>query len=105
VFGFAGLWERWRPATGDPVETFTIMTTDANEAIAKIHDRMPVILPKESEDMWLHGEAGEARKLLTPYAGPINLRAVSRHVSNVNNEGPQCLDDAEPQWDSQQRLL
>jgi len=105
VFSFAGLWERWKPATGDTVETFTIVTTDANAAVAEIHDRMPVILPKEAEETWLHGDAAEARKLLTPYAGTVNLRAVSRHVSNVNNEGPECLDDAEPSWGSQQSLL
>ena len=106
VFGFAGLWERWKPAeAGDAVETFAIVTTDANAVVAEIHDRMPVILPKEAEEAWLHGEAGEARKLLMPYAGPVNLRAVSRHVSNVNNEGPECLDDAESQWGSQQSLL
>jgi putative SOS response-associated peptidase YedK len=105
VFGFAGLWERWRPAQGEPVETFTIVTTQANAAIAEIHDRMPVILPREAEDTWLHGDAAEACKLLTPYSGAVNLRAVSRHVSNVNNEGPECLDDAEPSWGSQQSLL
>jgi putative SOS response-associated peptidase YedK len=87
------------------VESFTIMTTDANDTVAKIHDRMPVILPKDSEDTWLHGNAHEARMLLTPYAGTVNLRAVSRYVSNVNNEGPECLDDAEPSWGSQQSLL
>ncbi len=105
VFGFAGLWERWKPASGDAVETFTIVTTDANDAVAQIHDRMPVILPKEAEEQWLHGDPDEARKLLTPYARPVNLRAVSRHVSNVNNEGPECLDDAEPSWGSQQSLI
>jgi putative SOS response-associated peptidase YedK len=47
VFGFAGLWERWRPEAGDPVDTFTIVTTDANEAVGSIHDRMPVILSPE----------------------------------------------------------
>jgi putative SOS response-associated peptidase YedK len=105
VFGFAGLWERWKPADGDPVESFAIMTTDANDAVAKIHDRMPVILPKDSEDIWLHGNRDQARTLLTPYAGPVNLRPVSRYVSNVNNEGPECLDDAGPSWGSQQSLL
>jgi putative SOS response-associated peptidase YedK len=105
VFGFAGLWERWKPASGDPVETFAIMTTDANEAVSQVHDRMPVILPKEAEEPWLHGDAVEARKLLTPYSGAISLRAVSRHVSNVKNDGPECLDDAEPSWGSQQSLL
>jgi putative SOS response-associated peptidase YedK len=106
VFGFAGLWERWKPpGGGDPVETFTIVTTDANEAIAPIHDRMPVILPPQAEDTWLHGDAVEACKLLTPYSGAVSLRAVSRFVSNVNNEGPECLDDAESSWGSQQSLL
>ena len=106
VFGFAGLWERWKPAEGgEPVETFTIVTTDANAAVAEIHDRMPVILSKEAEDTWLHGDAADACKLLTPYSGPMNMRAVSRHVSNVNNEGPECLDDAEASWGSQQSLL
>ena len=106
VFGFAGFWERWRPAEGgDSVETFTIVTTDANAAVAEIHDRMPVILPKEAEDAWLHGAPDEARRVLTPYAGEIRLRAVSRYVSNVNNEGPECLDDAESSWGSQQSLL
>jgi putative SOS response-associated peptidase YedK len=87
------------------VETFTIVTTDANEAVAQVHDRMPVILPVEAEETWLHGTAADACKLLTPYSGAVNLRAVSRHVSNVNNEGPECLDDAEPSWGSQQSLL
>ena len=106
VFGFAGLWERWKPREGgEPVETFTIVTTDANPAVAQIHDRMPVILPKEAEEPWLSGEAAQARKLLTPYSGAVNLRAVSTRVSNVNNEGPECLDDAEPSWGSQQSLL
>jgi putative SOS response-associated peptidase YedK len=105
VFGFAGLWERWKPASGEPVETFTIVTTDANEAVAPIHDRMPVILPRQAEEQWLHGDPVEAARLLTPYSGAVSLRPVSRHVSNVNNEGPECLDDAEPSWGSQQSLL
>jgi putative SOS response-associated peptidase YedK len=104
VFGFAGLWERWKPEAGSAVETFTIVTTDANEAVATIHDRMPVILPVDAEETWLHGDAAAARKLLTPYSGEVSLRAVSRYVSNVNNEGPECLDDAEP-WGAQQSLL
>ena len=106
VFGFAGLWERWKPREGgDAVETFTIVTTDANAAVAEVHDRMPVILPKESEEAWLRGEPAEACKLLTPYSGEVALRAVNTRVSNVNNEGPECLDDAEASWGSQQSLL
>ena len=103
LFAFAGLWERWMAPAGEPVETFTIVTTDANEAVARIHDRMPVILPMDAIDTWLTAPADEARRLLRPYAGPVNLRAVGKHVSNVNNEGPECLDDAEPAWDEAPR--
>jgi putative SOS response-associated peptidase YedK len=100
LFAFAGLWERWKPAEGEPVETFTIVTTDANEPVARIHDRMPVILPMETIDTWLTGPTEEALALLKPYAGATALRPVGRFVSNVNHEGPQCLDDAEPPtWD------
>ena len=108
LFGFAGLWERWKPRDGESVETFTIVTTDANEQVARIHDRMPVILPLEAVDTWLTAPAAEALALLTPYAGPVELRAVGKYVSNVNHEGPECLADAEPTWDEpprQQSLL
>lgn len=105
VFGFAGLWERWKPEKdAEPVETFTIVTTDANEAVARIHDRMPVILPMGSVDTWLTGPPDAARALLKPYEGAIALRPVSTFVSNVNNEGPECLEDARP-GPQQQSLL
>ena len=105
MFVFAGLWERWKPAEGEPVDTFTIVTTDANETVARIHDRMPVILTPEGEDTWLAADPDEARSLLTPYEGPVALRAVSRVVSNPRNDVPECLNDAEPGWGEQQTLL
>jgi putative SOS response-associated peptidase YedK len=105
LFAFAGLWESWTPREGQAVETFTIVTTDANEAVAAIHDRMPVILPVEAEDAWLAGAPVEACKLLTPYAGSMNLRAVSRVASNSKVDVPECLNDAEPDWGGQQELL
>jgi putative SOS response-associated peptidase YedK len=105
LFAFAGLWEMWKPREGAPVETFTIVTTDANDAVAEVHDRMPVILHPDSEDTWLSGEAVEACKLLTPYSGPVSLRAVSRVVSNSKIDVPECLNDAEPGWGAQQSLL
>ena len=105
LFAFAGLWETWKPREGETVETFTIVTTDANESVAQIHDRMPVILPRDSEDAWLRGEPLEACTLLTPYSGAVNLRAVSRVVSSVKNDVPECLNDAEPGWGTQQQLL
>lgn len=105
VFGFAGLWERWHPAKGDPVDTFTIITTDANQTVARIHDRMPVILTPEQAETWLSGETAAACGLLKPYEGPTTTRAVGRLVSNPRSEGPECLDDAEPTWGSQPKLF
>ena len=104
LFAFAGLWERWRASKDDePVETFTIVTTDANATVARVHDRMPVSLPMDAVDTWLTGPPDEARALLTPWAGALALRAVGPHVSNVNNEGPECLEDTRPP--QQQSLL
>jgi putative SOS response-associated peptidase YedK len=103
LFAFAGLWESWRPRGGASVETFAIITTRANEKIAQVHDRMPVILPRDAEDAWLEGDVAQAKALVKPYEGPVELRAVSRLVSNVNNEVPECLADAEP--DEQQKLF
>jgi putative SOS response-associated peptidase YedK len=100
LFAFAGLWESWQAADGAPVETFTIITTEANQAVARIHDRMPVILPMDAIDTWLTAPPVEACKLLKPYEGTVELRAVGKYVSNVNNEGPECLDPAEPSWGS-----
>jgi putative SOS response-associated peptidase YedK len=105
LFAFAGLWETWRAREGEPVETFTIVTTDANDAVAQIHDRMPVILPKDAEDAWLRADVPEAAALVKPYEGALALRAVSRVVSNVNNEGPECLDDAPPESTEQRELF
>lgn len=107
LLAFAGLWERWQPKDGEPVETFTIVTTEANPSIARIHDRMPVILPLAAVDTWLSAPPDEARAVLKPYDGELQLRAVGKHVSNVKNEGPECLDDARAGWDTprQQSLL
>ena len=105
MFAFAGLWEFWKPAEGETVETFTILTTEANEAIAEVHDRMPVILPREAEASWLCGAPSDARALLKPYEGAVGLRAVGKVVSNPRNDVPECLNDAEPAWGSQRPLF
>lgn len=96
LLALAGLWESWRGAEGAPVETFTIVTTDANTQVARIHDRMPVILPMESVETWLTGPTEAALMLLRPWSGETVLRPVGKYVSNVNHEGPECLADAEP---------
>ena len=53
LFAFAGLWDRWRDRAGTVIESCSILTTTPNSLLADVHDRMPVILPQESYDLWL----------------------------------------------------
>ncbi len=95
LFAFAGLWERWKPkdAPGESVETFTIVTTDANASVIPIHDRMPVILPETAYDEWLFGSADAAVALLRPYASAVAARAIGSLVGNSRNDVPEVLTD------------
>lgn len=97
----AGLWERWRPHDGrEPIETFTILTTEPNHVVVRLHDRMPVILDPADYEAWLDPSLDDARALqafLRP--APDTLLAtypVSRFVSNANNEGRECIEPLEP---------
>lgn len=89
---FAGLWERWMDkATGQPLETYTIITTEPNELTAPIHDRMPVILAPKDYERWI-APADPARlpiDLLRPFGADL-MRAwkVSSAVGNVRNDTP-----------------
>ena len=70
LFSFAGLWDEWaEKQTGEVLHTFSIITTDANELVRPIHDRMPVILSPEAEELWLNeNEPQEGLlSLLEPY--------------------------------------
>ncbi len=105
LMAFAGLWERWKKAEGEWIETFTIVTTDSNDAIAPVHDRMPVIIAHHAIDTWLNAPPEEACRLLKPYEGALNLRPVGKLVSNPRIDTPECLDDAEPSREDPQRSL
>jgi putative SOS response-associated peptidase YedK len=95
-FGFAGLWTgRHDPEADEWLRTCTIITTTANELVAPVHDRMPVILPRESEDAWLdRGVAvGEALALLQPYPSELMHAAdASMPVNSVKNDDERLLD-------------
>jgi putative SOS response-associated peptidase YedK len=96
---FAGLWEVWRGPERDqePLRTATIITTEANETMAPVHDRMPVILPASAWGQWLdrdHDDLDALGRLLVP-APPtlLTLRPVSTEVNNVRNKGPELIDE------------
>ncbi|MGZ8562780.1 MAG: SOS response-associated peptidase [Candidatus Limnocylindria bacterium] len=91
----AGLWSSWRdPDTAARLYTCTILTTDPNELVARIHDRMPVVLDPTDWDAWLAEgtPAAQLRPLLRPApAERLHAYAVSPAVNNVRNEGPELL--------------
>jgi putative SOS response-associated peptidase YedK len=98
IWLLAGLWEVWKGADGLPLHTFTILTTAANEAMVKIHDRMPVILEPTAAQVWLRrkpppGDADQAiTALITPYpAEQMLFTPVSRLVNSPKNDGPECI--------------
>jgi putative SOS response-associated peptidase YedK len=98
-FGFAGLWEKWKATDGQVLETCTILTTEANEVLQPVHDRMPVILHSDDYDQWLDADLRKLdllMELLRPYpsAGMISY-PVSTQVNNTNNVGAEILTPLE----------
>lgn len=93
-FFLAGLWERWQPKEAESLLTFTIITTQANEAIAPIHDRMPVILTGEIAWDWLRPHTiDELARILRPYpASEMEIVPVSYAVNNPANDSPACAE-------------
>jgi putative SOS response-associated peptidase YedK len=94
----AGLWEVWRDAEGQPMRTFAIVTTDANDETTSVHDRMPVILPLSALDEWLSPEPLSTERLgqlVTPAPpGVVQLTRVSPLVNDVRNDGPELVEPA-----------
>ena len=92
-FGFAGLWETWTSPERELVHSCTIITTTPNELTAPIHDRMPVILPREAEALWLDRDADTdaLKELLVPYAGGMEAYEVSTLVNSPKNDTPEVM--------------
>ena len=98
-YAFAGLWERWQPKDGAPLETFTVLTTDPNELMETIHNRMPVILEPRDYSRWLDSSdpARPPIDLLRPYpAEKMRSWPVSERVGTVRNNDAELLEPAEP---------
>ncbi len=92
-FGFAGLWSVWSGPADERLETFTIITTDANALCALIHNRMPVIIAPEDQDVWLDPGAGDAQALLRPYASDaMQAYPVDTRVGNPRNDDPRLVE-------------
>jgi putative SOS response-associated peptidase YedK len=94
VFSMAGLWEEFEDEAGNLMHTFIMITTQANETVSKVTDRMPVILDKKSEAVWLNHSAAEADllKVLVPYASDkISLYTVSPRINEIKIDVPSLI--------------
>ena len=99
----AGLWESDGSDNG-PGDNCTILTTAANEFMASLHHRMPVILRSDDIPMWIDegfADSDQLQSLLKPCDNSLlSMRAVSRYVNKASNQGPECLDGPPPQQQS-----
>jgi putative SOS response-associated peptidase YedK len=93
LFAFAGLWERWRDPSGQWINSCSILTTTPNAVTSPVHDRMPVILPRDAYDLWLDPGMTNVNAifdLLRPYSEPMRCFPVSTRVNQVQNDDAEC---------------
>ena len=90
------MWEHWKAPDGELVESCTILTTEANELLRPIHDRMPVILDRKDYDLWLDPAVQKIEPLqhmLRPYQSEAMISyPVSTVVNNPTNNSPECIN-------------
>ena len=94
VFAFAGLWDTWISPQGDKINSCTIITTSANTLLEPIHKRMPVILDKEKEEVWLDPETDNEtfKSILKPYPAELmKSYEVSTAVNSPRNDVPEVV--------------
>ena len=98
-FAFAGLWELWNAPDGSQVYSATIITSEPNDFMRTIHNRMPVILPEERYGDWLNPDEADPaslQHLLTPYPAELmSGYAVSRQVNSPSNDSPALVVPAD----------
>lgn len=98
-FAFAGLWERWR-GEGEPIESFTILTTDPNDVTRPLHNRMPAIVDERDYDTWLDPNLEDAealKQVLKPAAAEqMTAHPVSTRVNSPSNDDADCVKPFTP---------
>jgi putative SOS response-associated peptidase YedK len=94
-FGFAGLWETWKSPDGESIHSCTIITTTPNSLMEPIHNRMPVLLPRDAEALWLDRSIEDPARLLPlliPYpAEAMDAYTVSLAVNSPRTDAPVCI--------------
>ncbi len=95
LLAFAGLWEHWQGDDGSEIESCTILTTQPNDMVRPIHNRMPVILEPADYGVWLQSDGSnqdELQHLLRPAPEEmLEAYPISTYVNRPQNEGPECI--------------
>jgi len=96
-FRLAGIWDEWAdPETGEVILSCAVITCAPNAFMAKLHDRMPVILGADQADAWFNAPPEEALEMLKACPSDwMNAHRVSPYVNNARNQGPECIERAE----------
>jgi len=95
-FALAGLWEHWKSAEGEVIESCTILTTNSNDLVQLLHDRMPVIIAPQDYESWLDTtieDTENLKRLFAPYPSEaMEAYEVSTMVNKPSNEDPRCIE-------------
>jgi len=99
-FGIAGIWGNWKePASGAWIRTFAIIITGANELVADVHDRMPVILAPGNYARWL-GEEPNPREVMRPFPAVMRMWPISARVNKPENDDPSIVEPIQMSTDA-----
>jgi len=92
-FAVASLWSTWRDGEGNELDTCVALTTEANERVSQVHNRMPVLLTKDGVSQWLSDDVAAPLHLANGIPDEaVQFSAVSTDVNNARNHGPQLLE-------------
>ena len=109
LFAFTGLWDRWKNPKGETIESCTILTIASNELLVDIHDRMPVIVPRDKYDLWLDPDIEDfeaVKEILKPYdASLMRQYPVSPKLNNPKNEAPELASRVVIEYPIQENLF
>ena len=93
---FAGLWERWHGTGDSNIDSCTILTTEANDVLSTLHNRMPVILDPDAYELWLNTDMTDKARLkhlMKPYQSePLTVYPVSTYVNKPQNDDLKCIE-------------
>lgn len=98
LFAFAGIWDSWKAPSGECINSFAIITTEANQLMEPVHDRMPVILEKEHFNFWL---SDISEQKLKPLFKPLRSEKMKKYrvpetINKATAEGPELIVPCEP---------